>query len=255
MKQTKIYYNKKIKLKNPILIVGLPGIGNVGSLAGEHLKNELKTKRLGVLYSPHFPHQVIMLKSGGVRLVSNRFYYWKNPSKTTDSNDLIILVGDFQAMSSEGQYEINHKIVEFFKRMGGKQLYTIGGYNKMNQYVQHPKVFAVTTDKKMIPLLRGKGVLFGEAAGMIWGSAGLLLAFAKQRKISATCLMGETGMLDVDAHAAKAVLEVITKQLNIKIGFENMDKISKETEKAIKALEEAVQKEQQPSKEHFTYIR
>ncbi|HVA83105.1 MAG TPA: PAC2 family protein, partial [Candidatus Aquilonibacter sp.] len=198
----------------------------------------------------------LMLKSGGIRLVSNRFYLWKNPAKDKNARDIIILVGDFQAMSSEGQYELNEKIVKFFKKVGGKTIYTIGGYNTSNQYVQNPRVFAVTTDKKMIPILKSSKIIFGQASGMIWGSAGLLLAFAKKHKLTGICIMGETGMLEVDAHAAKAVLEVLSKHLKMKINLENMEKISQETEKMVRSMEEAMKKEQQgPTKENFTYIR
>ncbi|MDE1846104.1 MAG: proteasome assembly chaperone family protein [Candidatus Micrarchaeota archaeon] len=256
MRSSKIYVSKTLKPRNPILLVGLPGIGNVGSLVGEHLKSELRAKKFATLYSPHFPHQVIMLKSGGIRLVSNRFYLWKNPAKEKGARDILILVGDFQALSSEGQYEINEKIVEFFKGLGGKTIYTIGGYNTTNQYVQNPRVFAVTTDRKQIPQLKAAKIIFGQASGMIWGSAGLLLAFAKKHKLTATCIMGETGMLEVDAHAAKAVLEILVRHLKLKINLENLEKISQETEKMVKQMEEAVKKEQQgPTKEHFTYIR
>ena len=76
MKDTKIYY-KKVKLSDPILLVGLPGIGNVGNLVAEHLKNELMAKKFATLYSPNFPFQVLMQKNGSFRLVSNRFYYCK----------------------------------------------------------------------------------------------------------------------------------------------------------------------------------
>ena len=255
MQGSKIYYKKDVKLRNPILLVGLPGIGNVGSLVGEHLKSELKAKKLATLYSAHFPHQVIMLKSGRIRLVSNRFYFWKNPSKDKKARDIVILVGDFQALTSEGQYEVNEKIVSFFKELGGSTIYTIGGYNSSNQYVQQPRVFAVTTDAAQIPKLKSAGVVFGHATGMIWGSAGLLLAFSKKHKLSGTCIMGETGMLEVDAHAAKAVLEILQKHLTLKVNLDNLEKISKETEKMIKAMEEAATKETQGNKENFTYIR
>ncbi|MDE1856416.1 MAG: proteasome assembly chaperone family protein [Candidatus Micrarchaeota archaeon] len=254
MEQTKIYYNKSLKPRNPILLVGLPGIGNVGSLVGEHLKSELKAKKLATLYSPHFPHQVIMLKSGGIRLVSNRFYLYKNPSKDKGARDIMILIGDFQALSSEGQYDVNEKIIEFYKQLGGSTVYTIGGYNSSNQYIQSPRVFAVTTEKPMIEKLKSNGVIFGKAAGMIWGSAGLLLAFAKKHKLQGACIMGETGMLEVDAHAAKAVLEVLNKQLGLKVNLDNIEKISKETEKMVKAMEEAMKKEA-PGHENLSYIR
>ena len=65
MEKTTIYYDKKVKLHNPILVVGLPGIGTVGSLVGEHLKTSLNAKKFATLQSPHFLHQVLMLKNGG----------------------------------------------------------------------------------------------------------------------------------------------------------------------------------------------
>ncbi|MCL5420103.1 MAG: PAC2 family protein [Candidatus Marsarchaeota archaeon] len=257
MDKTTIYYNKREKMSDPVLIVGLPGIGTVGSLVGEHLKGSLKAKRFATLYSPHFLHQAIMLKNGGIRLASNRFYCYKNP-KT--KRTIIILVGDMQAGSPEGQYDINERIVRFFKSIGGKEIYTIGGYNINNQYVQSPRVFAVATAQKTRDMLGGSGVVIGKATGAIWGSAGLIVAFAKKYGIPAACLMGETGMLEIDANAAKAVLEKLEKILDIEVDLSSMDKIKAETEKLLRDLEKASggmpQQEGPPAtKQTFSYIR
>jgi uncharacterized protein (TIGR00162 family) len=254
MEKTKIYY-KKIKMKNPILIVGLPGIGSVGSLVGEHLKNELKAKKFATLISPHFPHQVLMLSSGMSRLVNNRFYYWKNTSKSKTASDIVLLLGDAQAVTTEGQYEVNEKIIKFFNYLGGKKVITIGGYNIADQYVQNPRVFGVASSKQYIEELKKYNILFGQATGAIWGSAGLIMEFAKKYKLDSACIMGETGLIDVDANSAKTVLEVLSKLLDIKIDLANMEKVRKETEKVLKNIEEAVKGAGQPSKENLTYIR
>ncbi len=257
MEKSVIYHNKKLKFKDPILIVGLPGIGNVGSLVGQHLKSELKAKKFATLYSPHFPHQVIMLPSGKIRIVNNRFYHVPMSKGKKLKNDIIILVGDFQAMTSEGQYEINDKIVRFFKKLGGKTIYTIGGYNTSKNYIQNPKVFGVATNQKVINKLKTKGIIFGQAAGMIFGSAGLIVAFAKKHGMDAACIMGETGFLDIDANSAKAVLEVLTKLLDIEVNLDDIDNIRKETNKMLKTLEEASKNPEMAggAKENFTYIR
>ena len=42
MENILVRYLEHPKLKDPIFIEGLPGIGNVGKLAAEHLKDELK---------------------------------------------------------------------------------------------------------------------------------------------------------------------------------------------------------------------
>lgn len=255
MNKTKIYYNKRARLNPQIMVVGLPGIGNVGSLVCEHIKNELKAKRFAVLYSPHFPHQAIMQKSGGLRLVSNRFYHLKNRK----GKNIIILVGDTQAGTTEGQYDVNEKIVKFFKSIGGKTIYTIGGYSAGNQYIQSPRVFGVATSKELKEELNGAGVIFGQASGAIWGSAGIIPAFSKRYGLESACIMGETGLLEIDANAAKAVLNIMSKILDIDINLDNIEKIKAETEKIIKDIEEASKNLPegggQGHKENFTYIR
>lgn len=256
MNKTTIHFKKKAKMKGPILIVGLPGIGNVGSLVGEHIKNEMGAERFASLYSPFFPHQVIMGKSGGLRLVSNRFYHFKNKK----GQSIVVLVGDVQAGSPRGQYDVNEKIVKFFKSLGGKAVYTIGGYSIGGQYVDKPRVFGVATSPKLRAALEKSGVIFGQVGGTIWGSAGIIPAFSKRFKMDGACIMGETGMLEIDANAAKSVLEVLKKVLEIDINLENIDKIKKETERILKDIENVSKGLQEgtaegPRSENLTYIR
>jgi uncharacterized protein (TIGR00162 family) len=238
--KTVIMRKKGLKLNKPILVVGLPGIGNVGKLVAEHLKKEFKAERIGTLYSPHFPHQVIMLKNGGVRIVNNRFYLIR--AKKPTGNDIVILTGDAQAISTEGQYEVNSKIVDFFKNgLNGKLIYTIGGYSLGEPIPAKPRVFGNATSQMAIDQLKGTDVIFGKSKGIIWGSAGLIVAFAKMEGIDAVCLMGETGMFDVDASAAKAVLIQLAKKLNLNINTANLDKIIENTAKAVRELEKQAQ--------------
>lgn len=233
--KTTIKRKKEVMPKNPILIVGLPGIGNVGKLVAEHLRREFGAKKFATMYSPHFPHQVIMLKNGAVRLVNNRFYLITSKGR---KNDIVILTGDVQAVSPEGQYETNAAIVDFFKNaLGGKFVYTIGGYSIGEPITGKPRVFGNATDKKIKEQFKDTDVIFGKSKGMIWGSAGLIIAFAKMQGIEGICLMGETSMLDVDASAAKAVTIQLAKKLGLKIDTAKLDEIIKKTASALKELE------------------
>lgn len=257
MKETKIYY-KKIKLKRPILLVGLPGIGSIGTLTAEHLRNQLKAKKFATLYSPHFPYQIIMLRNGSFRLVNNRFYYYKNKY---GKNDIVILLGDVQPITSEGQYDVNEKIVEFFKYLGGTRVYTIGGYSVGGQYVKNPRVFGVATSQTTFNGMQKYGITRVVSPGMsVLGSAGMIVAFSKKHGLKAACIMGETGMLDVDANSAKAVLEVIGKMLDIDIKLESIEKLKGETERMLREFEEASHGMMPPSPERrpgddVNYIR
>src|SRR5437899_1340892 len=55
-----IRYLDHPKLEDPIFIEGLPGIGNVGKLAAEHLKDELKGVKFAEIFSKYFPPQVLV---------------------------------------------------------------------------------------------------------------------------------------------------------------------------------------------------
>lgn len=236
MQKTTIIFNKKVKLNKPILIVGLPGIGSVGKLVSGHLIKEFKAKRIATLYSPHFPHQVVMRKNGSIRLVSNRFYLMK--SQKAGGNDIVLLTGDVQAVTPEGQYEVNSSIVDFFvDTLKGDFIYTIGGYSIGEGIVAKPRVFANVTRTEVISEFKGHDIIFGKSRGLIWGSAGLILAFAKIRKIDGICIMGETSFLEVDASAAKAVLSVMAKKLNLKIDMTSMDAKITKAASALHALE------------------
>lgn len=235
IQKTTIKMKKGLKFNKPVLVVGLPGIGNVGKLVTEHLRKEFKAEKFATLYSQHFPHQVVMLKNGGVRLVNNRFYLIKGKK---NGPDIILLTGDVQAITPEGQYEVNAKIVDFFKnRLGGNYIYTIGGYSIGEAMTSKPRVFANATGQKVIDQFKGSSVIFGKSKGMIWGSAGLIIAFAKMANIDGVCLMGETSFLDVDASAAKAVIIELAKKINLNVNTADLDVIIEQTAKAVRELE------------------
>ena len=234
MNETIILKKNGIKVHDPILIVGLPGIGSVGKIVAEHLKNEFKAILIATLYSPHFPHQVVMTRNGGIRLVSNKFYLIKHKP-----NDIILLTGDFQALSPEGQYEVNAKIVKFFKNtLNGKFIYTLGGYASGESNISKPKVFGNATDLKIVKEYKSKNIIFGKSKGTIYGSAGMILAFAKMYKLAGLCVMGEVSFMDFDASAAKIVMEVMADTLKLKVNMKNLDDLIKNTANAIKAVED-----------------
>ena len=62
---------KKPKLENPLFIEGLPGIGNVGKLAVEHLVDSVKASKFAELYCKDFPPQVFINSDGTTELVKN----------------------------------------------------------------------------------------------------------------------------------------------------------------------------------------
>lgn len=223
------YVTKKPKLKNPIFIEGLPGIGNVGKLAVEHLIDSVRATKFIELYSKDFPPQVFINDDGTISLVNNEFYYWK--AKKRNQRDLILLTGDYQALSSNGQYELAEKILDIAEEFNAKEIFTLGGYG-LGHEVREPKVLCATTDKSLVKNMKKYGAIFrkNEPGGGIVGASGLLLGLGKLRGFKGTCFMGETSGYLVDPKSAKAVLNVLTKITNVEINLAALEKKAKEIE-------------------------
>jgi len=231
------YVTKKPKLEKPILIEGLPGIGNVGKLAVEHLIEETKAKKFVEIYSKDFPPQVFINPDGTVKLVNNEFYYLK--AKKKDERDIILLTGDYQGLSSQGQYELVEKILDICEEFGVKDIFTLGGYG-LGHDIESPKVLCATTDKNLVKIMKKHGAVFkkNEPGGGIVGASGLLLGMGKIRGFNGTCFMGETPGYLVDPKSAKAVLKILMKATNLKVGLSALEKKAKEIEHIAHQLRE-----------------
>lgn len=228
---------KMPKLTDPLLIEGLPGIGNVGKLAVEHLIDTIKAKKFAELYSKDFPPQVFINSDGTIELVKNEFYYWK--AKKENQRDLILLTGDYQGLSSRGQYELVERILDVCEELGVKELYTLGGYG-LGHEISKPKVLCATTHKELVKEMKKHGAVFkkNEPGGGIVGASGLLLGLGKLRKLKGTCFMGETPGYLVDPKSAKAVLKILMSITNINIDMSALEDKAKEIEQIAQQLKE-----------------
>jgi len=228
---------KMPKLTNPLLIEGLPGIGNVGKLAVEHLIDTINAKKFAEIYSKDFPPQVFINSDGTIDLVKNEFYYWKAEKK--DQRDLILLTGDYQGLSSRGQYELVESVLDVCDDLGVTELFTLGGYG-LGHDISKPKVLCATTHKKLVKEMKKHGAVFkkNEPGGGIVGASGLLLGLGKLRKLHGTCFMGETPGYLVDPKSAKAVLKILMSITHIDVDLSALEDKAKEIEQIAQQLKE-----------------
>ena len=251
MVETRIHALEKVKLKNPILVEGLPGIGNVGRLAAGYLVSELKMKKFAELYSPYFLPLVLVDEDSVAHLLKCEFYYKRN---------IVVLTGDTQSISPEGHYEVCEKILDFAEKLGVKGVITLGGYAE-GKTVEEPHVIGAVNDKTLLKKYEKFGIDFKEEhqIGTIMGASGLLIGIGKNRNIPGICLMGETlGLpLMTDPKAADAVLRMLTKILGITVDLTKLEKTVKEIEDKIKKSEKIhkdVLEELPKTKEDIRYI-
>ncbi len=243
-----VRYIKEPKLVNPVLIEGLPGVGNVGKLAADHLIDETGAEKIAEIYSKHFPPQVLVEDSGVIRQVNNELYYLKNP-------DILILGGDYQGLTSEGQYELADFVLNIAEKFGVKKIFTLGGYG-LGRMIKRHRVLGAATNLHLVKEMKKYDVVFpkGEPGSGIIGASGLLLGMGMLRGMNGVCLMGETSGYFVDPKAARAVLEVLTKVLGIKIDFSELDEKAAAIEKLASKMKEMEKQEIKRRKDDLGYI-
>jgi hypothetical protein len=233
MRETAIKEIIKTEAKNPVLIEGLPGLGMVGRIAVNFLAKQLKAKKIAELYSPHFPYYVLVNKKGNVRLLHGAFSFWKNKS---GKGDIIFLTGDSQAQTIEGQYDVAGCILHFAKSKKVKTIITIGGYRKEAENT--PKVIAVSTNPTLLETAIRAEAIASSAGNPIVGTAGLLLGMAKFERIDALCLLGETRGYLPDPKAAKSILTVLKRILEIEFDLAELDNEVEKFERIAERMKE-----------------
>ena len=173
MKTTEITVLEEVELDNPIFIEALPGLGHVGKLAADHMIDELGATKFAEIYSPTFPPQVLVKDEGVIENMFNELYYLRDVGE--DNLDLIILVGNTQSLSPEGQYLTCKEILEFVKQFDIDRIYTLGGMVTSPQPVENPKVFGAATNEANIELLKEADIEIRANDGGIVGASGLFL--------------------------------------------------------------------------------
>ncbi len=230
--KTSIIKLARMNFKDPILIIGLPGIGNVGSIVSEHIRVGLNAKPFARIYSPYFPPIAKINEDGELELISDTFYYAK-----VNGRDLLILSGDSQILQDNKQaYDFSEMIVKFFKSYKGKRIYAIGGYGIADHYIENPKVFGAVNNKKLRKELDSIGINAITTPITIFGVLGLIPSIARSYGIDAICLMGESGFVDIDVNAAKAVINVLEKIFGFSIDLNDLDKVKQEIERMLKDM-------------------
>ncbi|MBI4010025.1 MAG: proteasome assembly chaperone family protein [Candidatus Aenigmarchaeota archaeon] len=236
---TKIIELEKPKLKNPIFIEGLPGVGNVGRIAAGYLVEELGAKKFAELISSHFMPFVLLHQSSAVHMLKNEFYYCK--AKGKNQRDLILLIGDSQAADAEGHYEIADEILKYVSKFDVKEMFTLAGLS-IGEQTAAPKVVGAVSDQELVKKYSKFGIDFdaGSKVGTIVGASGLLLGLGKYYGIKGISLLGETVGFPIipDPKSAEGVLKVLTKILNIKLDTSKLDKKVKEMEDFIKKIQD-----------------
>jgi uncharacterized protein (TIGR00162 family) len=238
-----IQITEKPKLKNPVLIEGLPGIGFVANIATLHLIRELKARKFAEIHCAAFQDLAVTTESGGTRAPINELYYCKNPD---GGRDLIIWYGNTQALTTFGQYELCGRVLDTAQDLGCCLLITLGGFRQEEVKVP-PQLFCAATDRETLDgvLKLGAKVMVGQ----IYGIAGLLVGLGKVRDMKGFSLLVETLGMSPDVNGTRYALMALMKYLDLSVDLSRLEEAGEETKKILESFGLIKQGQEEKKKE------
>ncbi|MBI4043633.1 MAG: PAC2 family protein [Candidatus Diapherotrites archaeon] len=259
---TQVRFLKEMKLKEGVVIIGLPGISLVGKIVVDYLIKELNPIKMAEITSDSFPPSV-HTKQGVLELIKDEMYYY-----SVKDQDIVFVAGPVQPSLEMGvgnmseHYEFARVLVQAFKRLGVKEVFTLAGINVGEQRMSHePKVVVAATHSKYLDEFKKLGGKVDQPEGLISGAAGLVLGLAAQEGLGGVCLMGETNARLVygDPGAAKKVLEMISRRFAFKVKMDRIEQEATNIEKAFQQLSESIEKAEHSEKDgahsDLSYVR
>ncbi len=210
------------KIKNPILIEGLPGVGNVGKIATDFIIDSLKAQKLIEITSYKFPHYVFVNEKNLIELPTIEVFY-----KNYKNHTLLLISGDIQPIDETSCYEFCDKILDLVeKQKGKKEIITLGGI-ALRKNPKEPKVYTAANNQKIRKKYAKKilnNSMYG-FVGPIVGVSGLLVGLAGKRNIPAISLLAETygHPSHIGINSAKEIVKLLNSKLKLNIKVDDLE--------------------------------
>jgi proteasome assembly chaperone (PAC2) family protein len=251
-----VSFTRRPEVESPVLVACWPGIGNIGVIAVDALREGLGAEEFGEIepWDFFYPKKAL-IRNGeltNLEFPSSKFYF-----KRTERRDLMFFIGEEQPSEAgrayaEGTkaYQMANLILDVALEFGCSRLYTSGAAVAPIHHSSRPRVWAVPNTDRLIDEVKGyeNTVLMSEVEGRggegsITGLNGLLLGVARKRGLDAICAMGEIpvylqGLPFPYPKASKSVLEVLAAALGVKIDMQGITAFAASSEGEIEKLYE-----------------
>jgi len=231
-----VWVKRGLEFNDPLVIEGFPGLGYVGRITVDYIVEKLNAVEFARLYTPYFPQHVIVDEHGEVRLLKASFYYWSEPDSR---RSIILVVGDSQAQTIEGQYRLASTILGFTRKLGARRVVCIGGYEA---YVSDkPRLYVAGTDLDIIREATSIGVEVGRIGSPIVGLAGVILGIAKFYDMKGIAILVETPGYYPDIVAAKEAIIFVSEYIGVNIDVGDLEKYADKFSQTLRSLEEVAE--------------
>ncbi len=221
---------------NPICILGMPGIADIGKFALDSLIGQLNAENLMDIIFDDYPAGAIVDDSL-LSAPKAEILYWKDPEKL---RDILLITADAQSLTPKGIYRISNFLTEVIEQYGIKLIIALGAYpiSSRNINSKLPKIYASSTNREILDKHLDKNGCQKIQKGVIIGANGLIPTLAKARfNIDGLVFLAETDNLAMvneditDLKASITLLEMLKKSFTLpikkKYSLENIEDITK----------------------------
>nr|WP_067049325.1 proteasome assembly chaperone family protein [Methanofollis ethanolicus] len=222
--------SKPLSGENPLVLMGFPGSGLVGSIALQYLVEQMEFEQIGNITSKYFPPVAMMAK--GVINVPVRIY---------EKAETAAIVADIP-IHPMICYEVANGIIEWLAGYPVREVITIAGIVTNEP---EKRVFGVATREEMLERIRDETVIL--PMGSISGIAGSILTECKIRNLPGYGFLGET-VNTPDPRSAAATLKVLNTLYGLDVDIEPLLEQAAEIEATMHKLAEEVQSTETPQK-------
>lgn len=169
MTEMKIIKYSEGEYKDPIAIVGFPGVGLVGSILTSFVIRELKMEVIAGITSPDFPPYALV--QNGNPYPQIRIYGCKRENSSEECGDLVIVTSEI-TLKPEQYYDVSSTLLQVFKELGIVSVIALEG---IPQFDEKDVMLACGTSKLSRSRIEQLGLTRLDD-GLIRGLSGVLLS-------------------------------------------------------------------------------
>mgnify|MGYP001626198012 CR=1 FL=1 len=223
---------QRVKLREGLLVQGLPGIGYAGKLAVDYIVREMKLPKVAELVTDglllHSNVAVLVDEGSVIHLPAYEFYLLEGP------RDTLFVTAPTQPVAWM-QYEVAEYVLDYFQMVGGSEVVGVCG----TTMGEGEGVYFAAADERVREELAAMGFK-PSPGGVITGACGLLPALAALRGLKAYVLMGYVSQPELDPMAAKQLVQALSKILGVAIDTRNLDMLIEEVRRREAEIVEAI---------------
>lgn len=227
------------KMKKPLLVIGFPGTGLVGSVAASQLVESLQLSFGGYISSANFAPLAAI--HNYKPLPAARIHYSEKQNMIVVISEMTIPIGT--------SMELADKIFDFARSVDASSIISLGGISLKEE--KGGDVYVISSDPATVKDIVAKKFAKPIREGATTGVTGLLLTKGTLEHFPVTTILAEASEEYLDPKAASNVLKVFARIINVPISTSTLEREAKDISKTVKesVIKAKLSKKKGPSAE------